>query len=76
MERALHLFNELCDVVEANPRLHLAKVPGRNLEGFPVCRAALACQPATQRFVYDFSERAAGAARFRFELGRYIVIQS
>ena len=76
MERALHLFNEFRDIVEGNPRLYLTEVPGRNFESLPVDRAALARQPATQHFINDLSEGAPGAARFRLELGRYIVVQS
>ena len=76
MERALHLFNEFRDIVEGKSRLYLPEIPGRNLEGLPVGRAAPACQPATQRFINDLTEGAPGAARFRLELGRDVIIQS
>ncbi|MBV9202600.1 MAG: hypothetical protein JO320_19965 [Alphaproteobacteria bacterium] len=62
MKRAFHLFNDFCDIVERNPRFHLTEVPRRNLEGLAAGRAALACQPTTQRLIYDLSERAPGAA--------------
>jgi hypothetical protein len=75
MEQALHLFNMFGDVVEGNPRLYLTQISGCNLEILPVGRAALAHQTATQRVIYDLSERAPGAARFRFELGCYVIIQ-
>ena len=70
MERALHLLNELRNIVEGNPWLCLTKVPGRNPESLPAGRAALACQAATQRFIHDLPEGTPGAAGFRLELGR------
>jgi hypothetical protein len=75
MERAFHLLNELRNIVEGNPRLYLPEVPGRNLERLPAGRAALARQSATQHFIYNLSERASGAAGFRLQLGRYVIIQ-
>ena len=75
MERALHLLNELRNIVEGNPWLCLTKVPGRNPESLAAGRAALACQAATQRFIHDLPEGALGAARFRLELGHHVIIQ-
>ena len=74
MKRALHLFNDFCDVIKGNPRFCLTEVPRCNLESLLVGRAALPRQPATQRFIYDLSERAPRAARFRSELCRDVLI--
>jgi hypothetical protein len=75
MKQALHLFNDFCDIVEGNPRFFLTEITRHNLEGLPVGRAALACQPTTEGFIYDLSKRAPGAARLRSELGRDVIIQ-
>lgn len=75
MERALHLFDELGDIVEGEPRLDIAEIAHRCLEGPPPGGNAPALQPSAQRLVDDFAEWPAGTARFRLEVGRHVVIQ-
>jgi hypothetical protein len=65
------MLDELRDIVEGKPRFEITEVAGRYLEGPPPGGGAPAFQPPAQHPVDDL---AAGALRFRLELGRYVVI--
>lgn len=74
MKRALDLFDQLRDIVQGKPWPEAPQIAGRYLEDLPRGDASIR-QPTSQRLVDDVSERPAGAARFRLELGSHIVIQ-
>lgn len=75
MERALHMLDELRDMVQGKPRFEITEIAGRYIEGPPRGGGAPAFQPPAQGLVDDLAERPAGALRFRLELGRHVVIQ-
>ena len=76
MKRTLDLLDEPADIVQREPWLEITEIAGGYSEGLPPGGDAPAGQPATQRLVDDLAEEPAGAARFRLELGRDIVVQS
>lgn len=75
MERALHMLDELRNIVQGKPYLEITKIADGYLEGPPLGGDAPVRQSAAERLVDDLAERPAGAARFRLEVGRHIVIQ-
>ena len=75
MKRALHLVNELSDVVQGKPWSEGPEIAGRYLESWTRGGNTSIRQPASQRFVDDVSEGPPGAARFRLELYRHIIVQ-
>ena len=75
MKRAFNLLDELGDIVQGKPRPEVAEIAGRDLEGSRLGGDASARQSAAQRLVDDLLERPAGAARFRLELGRHVVVE-
>ncbi len=75
MERALHLLDELGDIVQTNPRFEITEIAGRNLKGPPLGGGAPVFQTTAQRLVEDLPERPAGTLRFHLELGRHVVIE-
>ena len=75
MKRALYLLDQLRDVVQGKPRPDVAEIARRYLEGLPRAAGAPVRQPTAQRFVDDIPERPAGAARFRLQLCRNVVVQ-
>jgi hypothetical protein len=75
VKRALHMLDELRDVVQRKPWLEVAKIAGRYFEALSWRGDAPAGQPPAQCFVDDIAERPAGAARFGPELGCHILIQ-
>jgi hypothetical protein len=68
VKRALHLLDELRDVVEGKPRFEITEIAGRYLEDPPLGGGAPAFQPPAQRLVDDLAERPASALRLRLEL--------
>ena len=56
MERALHLLDELRDIVQGEPRLEIAEIADRCLEGPPSGGNSPALQPSAQRLVDDLAE--------------------
>jgi hypothetical protein len=75
VQRALDLLDELRNIVQRKPWPKVTEIARCDLEGLPLAGSATRRQSATQRFVHDLSKRPAGAARFRLELGRHIVVQ-
>jgi len=75
MKRALRMLNEFRNIVYGKPRFEITKIADLCLEGPPLGGDAPARQAATPGLVDDLAERPAGAARFRLEVGRHIVIQ-
>jgi hypothetical protein len=75
MKRALELLDEFRDIVQGKPCFEITEVTDRCLEAVPASGDASARQAAAQRLVDDLSERPASAARFRLEVGRYIIVQ-
>lgn len=75
MKRALDLLDQSGDIIQTQPWPEITEVA----RGYPELPrsggGAPARQPATQRLVDDLAKRPAGAARFRLELGRDIVVQ-
>ena len=56
MERALHLLDELRDIVQGEPWLEIAEIADRCLEGPRPGGNAPALQPSAQRLVDDLAE--------------------
>jgi hypothetical protein len=75
MKRALDLLDQPADIVQGKTRLEITEIAGGYSESLPLGGDAPACQPAAQHLVDDLAEGPAGAARFRLELGRDIVVQ-
>jgi hypothetical protein len=75
MKRALHLVDKLSDIVQRKPWLEITEIADRSLEGPRPGGDAPALQTPAQCLVDNFTERPAGAPRFRFEVGCHIVIQ-
>jgi len=75
VKRALHMFDELSDIVQGKPRFEITKIARRYFEGPPLGGGSPAFQPTAQRLVDDLAERQAGTLRLRLELGRDVVIQ-
>jgi hypothetical protein len=75
VKRALHVLDELRDIVEGEPRFEITEIAGRYLEGPPLRGGAPPFHPPAQCLVDDHAERPAGALRFRLALGRHVVIQ-
>lgn len=74
MKRALYLLDQLRDVVQGKPGLQLPEITCRYRERLPrACDASLR-EPAPERLVDHVPEWTTGAARFRLQLGRYIVV--
>jgi hypothetical protein len=71
----LCLLNQFRDVIEGKPRPEISEIVYRYLESLPRAAAVPVRQPAAQRFVDDIAERPAGAARFRLQLCRHVVLQ-
>jgi hypothetical protein len=72
VKRSLDLLDEPGD--QGKPRSEIAGIAGCYPEGLRPGGGAPARQAAAQRLVDDLAKRPAGAARFRLELGRCIVI--
>jgi hypothetical protein len=75
VSRTLHTFDELRDIVQGKPRFEITEITGRHRERPPLGGGASAFQPPAQRLIDDLAEGAAGAVRFRLELGSDVVIQ-
>lgn len=75
MKRALYLLDQLRHVVQGHPWLELSEIARRYREGLPQASDASLRQPAPERLVDHVPERPAGAARFRLQLGRHVVVQ-
>jgi hypothetical protein len=75
VKRAFHLLDELGHSVQGKSGLEIAEIADPYPEGVPLSADASARKPATQRLVHNLAERPASPARFRLELGRYIVVQ-
>jgi hypothetical protein len=75
VKRTFYTLDELRDIVQGKPWLEIAEIAGRYLEVLPLSGDAPARQPAPQRIVDDLAEGPAGAARFRLELGRHIIVE-
>ena len=73
VQRTFYLLDKVSNVVQGKPRFEIPKVRVVTWRP-PLPCAASACQAATQRD--DLAEGTAGAARFRFQLGGHVVIQS
>ena len=57
MKRALHLFDELRDVVQGKPRFEITEIAGPYLESPPWGDDAPAFQPPAQRLVETLAAR-------------------
>jgi hypothetical protein len=61
VKRALHMLDELRDIVEAKPRLEITEIAGGHFEGALLGGGAPAFQPPAQRLVDDLAKRPARA---------------
>jgi hypothetical protein len=75
MQRALHVLDELRDVVEGEPRAEVPKIADGDLEDPLPGGGALVREAASQRLVHDLAERPVLPARFCFELGGDVVVE-
>lgn len=75
MKRPFYLLDQLRDVVQRKPRPEVAEIAHHYLEGLPCTASTLVSQSTAQRFVDDLAKRPAGAARFRLQFCRHVVIQ-
>ena len=75
MKRALHLIDELRDIVQGKPRFEITEIAGRYLEGPSLGSGAPAFRPPAQRLVDNLAEGPATALRFRLELRGHVVIE-
>ena len=75
MERALHVLDELRDIVEGKPRFEITEIAGLYPEGPPLRSGAPAFQPPAQCLVDDIAEGPVSTLRFRLEFGRHVVIE-
>ena len=76
MKRALHLLDQFCNIVQGKPWPQVPEIAHVCLEGLPRRADTSIRQAASQSLVDDVAEGPPGAARFRLELGRHIVVQS
>ena len=75
MKRALHVLDDLRDIVEGKPRFEITEIAGPYLKGLPLGSGPPAFQPSAQRLVDDFAERPTGTLRLRLELGGAVLIK-
>ena len=75
MKRPFYLLDQRRDVVQRKPRQEVAEIVHHYLEGLPCTASTLVSQSTAQRFVDDLAKRPTGAARFRLQFCRHVVIQ-
>jgi hypothetical protein len=75
VKRALHMLDQLRDIVQGKPRFEITEIAGCYHEGLPLGGGAPAFQPSAQHLVDNLAERSASALRLPLELGCHVVIQ-
>ena len=75
MQWTFQSLQQIADVVERQPGLEIAEIPGSDLEWLTRSRKSPAGQAPAQCFIDDIAERSASTPRLRLEFGGNVFIK-